>query len=157
MSLNDQDWRPITFQGVTFPATLMGISILEPVLGIIDEELGEWLWRLPNCCGVTKRAPAEKCVRCALRAANLMLEHRQRVHDGIRNRLTPHGFDAETTYQDWIVALQRIVELSKAECGDCSWSAPSHPSDRYKTASDAERFMMALKRAKAHLHDTGDA
>jgi len=34
------DWRPITFQGVTFPATLMGISVLDSVLRIADEELG---------------------------------------------------------------------------------------------------------------------
>ena len=40
MTLDDYEWRPITFQGVTFPATVMGISILEPVLDITDRELG---------------------------------------------------------------------------------------------------------------------
>ena|SRR5450756_882220 len=144
MHLNDKDWRPITFQGITFPATLMGISILEPILSITDEELGEWLWRLPICSGVTNSAPAERCARCAQRVADLMLEQRQQVLDGIRDRLTPHGFDAETTYRDWIVALQRIVELSAVTSGDCSWSAPLHPSDKFKTAADAERFIAAL-------------
>jgi len=52
MPLDDYEFRPITFQGVTFPATLMGISILEPVLGIEDEDLGDWLWRLPICSGL---------------------------------------------------------------------------------------------------------
>ena len=156
MPSNEQDWTPITFQDVTFPATLMGISILEPVLDIADEELGEWLWRLPICRGVTKRAPAERCARCAQRAVDLMLEQRQLVLDGIRERLTPHGFDAESTYRDWVVALQRIAELSRAASGDCIWSAPSHPNDKCKTAADAERFMAALERARANLHETGN-
>src|SRR5882757_6754896 len=111
MPLDEQKWRPITFQGVTFPATLMGVSILEPVLCIADEELGDWLWRLPICCGVEKRAPAEVCVRCAQKTIDLMLEHRQQVLDGIRGRLGPHGFDADTTYRDWIITFQRIVSL----------------------------------------------
>src|SRR5436190_5762621 len=147
MPLSEKDWRPITFQGVTFPATLMGISILEPVLGITDKDLGEWLWRLPICCGVTKSAPAERCGRCAQRATDLMLEQRQRVLDGIRDRLAPHGFDAESTYRDWMVALQRIAELSRVASGDCSWSAPSHPTDM--KPADFRRLAAALERARA--------
>jgi len=157
MASDDYEFRPITFQGVTFPSTLMGISILEPVLGIMDEDVADWLWRLPICCGVTKKAPADRCARCAQRAADLMLEQRQRVLDGIRDRLTPSGFDAETTYRDWLLALQRIVELSAAAGGDCSWSAPSHPNDSYKTAADVKRLMGALDRARADLHDTGNS
>jgi hypothetical protein len=144
MTLNERDWRPITFEGVTFPATLMGISILESVLGITDEELGEWLWRFPICRGITKSASAEKCIRCAQRTADLMLEQRQRVLDGVRDHLVPHGFDPETTYRDWLVALQQIVELSAAAEGDCSWSAPAHPDDSIKSAADVERFMRNL-------------
>jgi hypothetical protein len=140
MPLNEQDWRPITFQGVTFPATLMGISILEPVLDITDANLGDWLWRLPICCGITKSAPAERCARYAQQAADLMLEQRQQVLAGIRERLAPHGFDPESTYRDWIVALQRIVELSMAATGDCLWSAPMHPKDSIKTAAEVEKL-----------------
>jgi len=147
MAFDDYNFRPITFQGVTFPATLMGVSILEPVLGITDEDLGSWLWRLTICCGVTKSAPAERCARCAQRAADLMLEQRQRVLDGIRDRLMRHGLDAETTYRDWLLALQRIVELSEAASGDCSWSAPIHPNDSCQTGADVERFLSALDRA----------
>ena len=44
MPFDDYDFRPITFQGVTFPATLMGIDILEPMLDIQDEGL----WYLYN-------------------------------------------------------------------------------------------------------------
>lgn len=139
MAFDDYEFRPITFQGVTFPATLMGISILEPVLGITDEDVADWLWRLPICCGMTKSAPAERCARCAQRAADLMLEQRKRVLDGIRERLIPLGFDVETTYRDWLLALERIIELSAAVSGDCSWSAPLYPNDRYKTAADAKR------------------
>ena len=152
MALDDYEFRPITFPGVTFPATLMGISILEPVLGIMDEDLGDWLWRLPICCGMTKRAPADRCARCARRAADLMLEHRRRVLDGIRDRLSSHGFDAENTYRDWLLALQRIVELSLAASDDCFWSALLHPSDRNLTSADAKRLLEALGRASTDLH-----
>ena len=154
MPLKEQDWRPITFQGVTFPATLMGISILEPVLGITDEDFGDWLSQLQICRGVTKSAPAERCARCARQAADLLLEQRQRVLDGIRDRLTPHGFDAESTYRDWIVALQRIAELSRAASGDCSWSAPSHPKDM--KPADWRRLDTALEQSRAKFLETGE-
>jgi len=131
----------------------MAISILEPVLDIRDEDVGDWLWRLSICRGVTKRAPAEKCARCAQIAADLMLEQRQRVLDGIRERLSSHGFDAEATYREWISAFQRIVELSRAASGECEWSAPAHPSDPYKSRADAERFLGALDRGISRLSD----
>ena len=152
MSLN-RDYRPITFQGETFPATLMAISILEPLLDIADEDLSDWLWRLPICSGVTRSAPAERCARCAQKAADLMLEQRARVIDGIRVRLASHGFDTEVTYQEWIAALQRIVELSRASSGECAWSAPAHPSNPYKSKADAERLMDALELERARLLD----
>jgi hypothetical protein len=152
MSLDEQDWRPITFQGVTFPATLMGISILEPVLGITDEELGGWLWRLPICKGVAKSAPAEKCAQCAQQVVDLMLEHREQVLEGIRDRLAPYGFDPEVTYRDLIAALQRIVELSRAVNGDCVWSAPAHPNDQFQTRDDVQRLQEARQKARADLN-----
>jgi len=127
--IDDDEFRPITFQGEIFPATLMGISILEPVLDVIDDELGDWLWKLSNCRGVTKRAAAEQCARCARLAVDLLLEHRQRVLDGIRDRLQPHDFEPETTCRDWLLALQRIAELSDVAEGECIWSAPSHARD----------------------------
>jgi len=153
MALDDYNWRQITFQGVTFPPTLMGISILDPVLGITDEELGEWLWRLPICCGLPKRAPAAMCARCARLAADLMLGHRQRVLDGIRDRLAEHGFDPEATYRDWLLALQRIAELSAAADEDCVWSAPLHPRDPLKSEADGQRFVDTLTKPK--LGDAG--
>jgi hypothetical protein len=149
MAFDDYEFRPITFQGVTFPATLMGISILGPLLANADEEVADWLWRLPICCGVTKSAPADRCARCAQQAGDLMLEQRQRVLDGIRDRLASHRFDADSTYRDWLLALQRIVELSLAASGDCFWSAPLHPRDKYKTAADAKRLLDALNRFRA--------
>ena len=119
MALDEKQWRPITFEGVTFPATLMGVDTLEVILNITEEELGEWLWRLSICRGVTKRAPSDKCVRCAQKAIDLMLESRQRVLDGIRERLGPHGFDADTTYVDWITAFQQIRDLSAKAESEC--------------------------------------
>jgi len=126
MRLDEKDWRPITFQGVTFPATLMGVSILEPVLDVRDREFIDWVWGLRTCCGRERSAPAEFCVRLAQRTTDLMLEHRHRVLEGIRERLGPHGFDADTTYRDWITALQRIASLSASVTSDCVWSAPAH-------------------------------
>jgi hypothetical protein len=152
MPLDDYEFRPITFQGVTFPATLMAIDLLGPVLDIQDEDLGDWLWRLPICRGFPKRTTAERCARCARQAADLMLEHRQQVLDGIQERLAPHGFDAETTYRDWLLAMQRIAELSAVTDGECVWSAPSHSRDTFKTEADVLRFIDTISK-----HDTGNA
>lgn len=82
MTLEEREWRPITFQGVTFPATLMGVSILEQVLGIKDRELIDWVWGLCVCCGRERSAPAElggimvaimKCVHPLLLAGVALL------------------------------------------------------------------------------------
>lgn len=148
MPLNPKDWRPITFQGVVLPSTLMAASVLEPVLEIEDEEIGAWLWHLTICRGVTKSSPADICTRCAQRLLDLMLDQRQRVLDGIREHLSPLGFVAEETYHDWILAFQQIIMLSKAADGDCTWSAPSHPDDRFKSAADVERFLRILDNLK---------
>ena len=141
MKIDNYEWRPITVQGVTFPATVMGISVLGAVLRTADEELGNWLWRLRVCCGFTKSAPAEQCARCARQAAALMLDHRAQVLDGIRENLSEYGFDPETTYRDWLLALQRIAELSAAAEGDCHWSAPVHPRDTFKSEDDVLHFL----------------
>jgi len=154
MQLDEQEWRPITFQGVTFPATLMGVSILEPVLSIRDREFTDWVWGLRVCSGKERSAPSESCARLARRTIELMLEHRQQVLEGIRERLGPHGFDAETTFRDWIGAFQRIQDLSAGAEGNCVWSAPSHPKDR--TPPDWRRLEAALERAKAKFLETGE-
>jgi hypothetical protein len=154
MPPNEQDFRPITFQGVRFPATLMAIDIL---MYLADEEwgeeseLGSWLFRLSVCRGITKDAPAERCARCAQQTIDLMLEHRKRVLDEIQARLVPLGCEVEATYRDWILALQRIVELSNATDGDCFWSAPLHKSDPIQNAQDAKRFLRNLERARDNL------
>jgi hypothetical protein len=152
--LDDYEWRPITFQGVKFPATLMGVSILEPVLGIKDPEFIDWVWGLRVCCGRERNAPAEFCARLAQRSVDLMLEHRQQVLDGIRERLGLHGFDADTTFRDWITAFQRIHDLSAGIRGDCVWSAPPHPKDM--KAADWQRLDDALERARKKFLETGE-
>ena len=138
-SLDDGDWRVITFQGEMFPPSLMGISILEAVLDIEEEELGDWLWRLPICKGCTKTAAAERCARCATDAMNLMLERRPKVLEGIAERLADQGFDPEITYREWIVSLQHIAELSARAEECCEWSAPRHATDA--SAAEAKQFM----------------
>lgn len=154
MALNDFEWRPITFQGVTFPATLMGVSILEPLIGGEDREFSEWVWGLRTCCGRQRSAPADFCARLAQRTVDLMLEHRQQVLDGIRERLGPHGFDADATFRDWITAFQRIHTLSTGTDGDCVWSAPSHPKDM--KPADRHRLDAALERVRAKFLETGE-
>ncbi|WP_035609691.1 hypothetical protein [Haloferula sp. BvORR071] len=140
---NEQDWRPITFEGVVLPPSLMGISILEAVLDIEEEELAAWLWRLPICKGLRKSAPAERCARCAEQTLNLMLEHREQVTAGITERLALQGLDPEATYREWAAALVRIMELSKKVRGHrhCHWSAPAHASDHYAGAESAKLLL----------------
>jgi hypothetical protein len=140
MAFDDYNFRPITFQGVTFPATLMGISVFLSMFDIPEEDfLGDWIWRLSNCRGVSKRAPAERCAECARRTADLMLENRQKILDHIRENLASYGLDPEETYRDWLLALQKIAELSAIADGECVWSAPLHPRDPYKTPAEVER------------------
>ena len=83
-----------------------------------------------------------------------MLEHRQQVLDGIRERLGPQGFDADMTFRDWIMAFQRIHDLSAGIEGDCVWSAPLHPNDM--KAADWQRLDAALERARKKLLETGE-
>jgi hypothetical protein len=154
MKLDDYEFRPITFQGVTFPATLMAVSILEPVLDIRDREFIDWVWELRVCCGRKRTAPAEFCARLAQKSIDLMLEHRERVLDGIRKRLGPYGFDADATFRDWIFAFQRIRELSLGTKGDCVWSAPTHPKDM--KPADWQRLNAALEQARKQVLETGD-
>ena len=154
MTLDDQDWRPITFQGVTFPPTLMGISVLEPILKLTEREMIDWVLGLPVCCGIKKRAPAEVCARCARQTIDLMLDHRFDVLEGIRTRLGPHGFEPEATYRDWFLAMQQILELSKRAEDECVWSAPRHPNDM--TKADLERLNAALDKKKAEFEKGGD-
>jgi hypothetical protein len=154
MAFDDYEFRSITFQGVTFPATLMGVSILEPVLGIRDHEFIDWVWGLRVCCGRERGAPAEFCVRLAQRTVDLMLEHRQQVLDGIRECLGPHGFDADTTFRDWILAFERIQSLSAEVEGNCVWSAPTHPRDM--KPADWKRLGSALDRAREQFLKTGN-
>jgi len=150
MALGKKDWRPIAFQGVTFPATLMGISILVSVFDLEeDDDMGTWLWRLSVCRGVTKEATAERCARCAQQAIDLMLENRQSVLDGIRDNLGPCGFPVEHTYRDWIHALQRIVKISNSTSGNCFWSAPLHSEDSIQNAADARRYLQNLNKARS--------
>ena len=134
----------------------MGASILQPVLAITDRELIDWLWSLRICCGVQKSASADVCARCSQKLSDLMLEHRQRVLEGIKERLGPHGFDADETYRDWMMAFDQIIRLSVKSESECVWSAPSHPNDRYKGRAGRQQLMDALEKARKRLLGEGN-
>jgi hypothetical protein len=66
--------------------------------------------------------------------------------------LGPHGFDADTTFVDWITAFQQIRNLSAKAESECIWSAPSHPEDK---PADWQAFMLALERERERLTKSG--
>jgi hypothetical protein len=84
----------------------------------------------------------------------LLLEHRQKVLEGIRDRLGPHGFDADVTYRDWIIAIQHIASLSANADAECVWSAPAHPKDM--TPADWQRLILALEREGVRPNEDGN-
>ena len=141
MDIDTKHWRPITFQGVTLPPAMMAISVLESIVEIQDEEASRWLWHFPICCGVTKTAPADQCVRFAQKAVDVMLEHRPIILEGIGDRLGEAGFDPETTYGDWLQGLRCIIELGRASGGECVWTAPEHIDDQIQSEADAQRLL----------------
>jgi hypothetical protein len=145
MTPDDFNWRPITFQGIVFPPTVMAISTLDSILEM-DDQLGEWLWRFPICCGITKSAPADRCEQFARQLVDLMLQHPERVLAGIHSELGEFGFDADATYHAWLAALRQIESLSRLATNECRWSAPSHPRDPLQNQSDFERFATAFNR-----------
>jgi hypothetical protein len=152
MPLDDFEFRPITFQGVRFPPTLMGIAVLAPVLGAKDRELAAWLTGLPACRGFTRKAPAEYCARCARLAMERMRELRWLVIAELRAQLEPRGIHPEAAYLDWMQSLQRIADLSAAAREICVWSAPWHPRDSQEAEAATVRWIEARSRQEP---DTG--
>ena len=136
----DYDFRPITFEGVQLAPSVMGISVLEPIIDEMNDRTGEWIWRLPICCGVTKSAGARLCYEASTDALNLMLEHRALVLIEIAERFPDAPFSAEQAYEEWATALASIQKVSAGREDTCEWSAPSHSDDPIQTAEDAERF-----------------
>lgn len=144
--LSKDDWRPISFEGTVFPPTVMGISILSSVLPNLDEELEFWLWSFPICKGVIKSKPAEECRRCANRASDLMLDHRDIVLASITERLGSYGFVASVTYRDWIFSLKQIAEIASRTTGECEWSAPALLGEKEKMLEQFELWEKLLKK-----------
>jgi hypothetical protein len=142
----DYHFRPITFEGVTFRSSVMGISVLEPIIPEMDDESAEWIWRFPICSGTTKSAPAALCHRSVTKIIDLMLEHREAVLAGIVERFSDAPFDVEGIYSEWVSALTTIQRITRDRFDDCSWSAPSHPKDAIQTSSDVTKMLAALDR-----------
>lgn len=125
--LDPEEWPAIRFEGELLPQSLRGISIL------IDrdfmERTGDWIWRLPHCKEVWKVAEANWCITSATEIIDHLLEHRDEVSTEIRDRLGPHGFDGDTTIDEWLRALTRIQYLARSSGGTCRWIA-GEPTDR---------------------------
>ena len=145
MQIDPKEWRPIKFEGVIMPQSLMAITVLGEALPEIDDETDNWLWELAICCGRTKLGSARDCVRFSEVALNAVLSHKLRVQDHVRIHLQQNGFDPETTCAEWLSSLTEILHLSRASTtGQCSWSAPSHPDDLLGNKDGVDRFIRAL-------------
>ena len=145
-------WRPIIFEGEAFPPTLMGISVLGYLFPGEPDDLIDWHDSIRDC----RPTDLQQCRAFALRSYALMLEHRQAVLDGITERLTPHGFDVEITYRDWLTALSRIAELFAGRGGDCDISCTNYSQDYFEQAAWAECARRTLAKL-AKIDESGNA
>lgn len=150
--LDEYEWREITFEGETFPATSMGISIVEPAMDLPETDLGSWLWSLSICKGSTKSSSRDECMQHSGDALNIFLERRSELLAAISERPSPFGFSPEETDRDWVLSMQRIHELSKGTIDTCSWSAPSHHRDDPNYGKTLLKFLIspAIRAMKKH-------
>ena len=147
MNLDSYDWRPITFQGETFPPSFMGVSILVEILPVSDEVV-DWLWSLRICCGREQNASAATCARFSGIVGEQLLTHREQVIEGIQDRLGSHGFEAGSAYDDWVTCFGRIADLSAKSKGECVWSAPTHPNDPFASEAGKKKQLDLMDRAR---------
>lgn len=141
--LDIEHWRPITFEGTEFPASLMGIDIMFSENGISDGA-AEWLAKLSTCRGFEKSSPAEVCCCSSRNVIDFIEGDPQAVIDRIQSNLAEHGFDPQITLSEWSDSLKRIETISANTTGNCSWIAPSHESAVIKTKEDAQKLMDAI-------------
>jgi len=137
-TLDPEEWPSIRFEGELLPQSVSGISIL------IDRELtestGDWIWRLPHCKEVWKDGEADWCIESATEIIDHLLEFRTEVVAEIRERLGPHGFEAQTTIDEWLAALTRVQVLANSSGGTCRWIAGA-PTER---AEETRRKILAF-------------
>ena len=131
----DSDYRAINFEGTVFPQSVMGISTLEPILKslnevVLSDDIAEWVWRFPICCGVTKTAPSKLCAKSAQALSDLMLENRNEVLEKIEKQFSDTPFSAAQVFSDWIMALNEIHKIATRREEDCEWSAQALPEDQ---------------------------
>lgn len=126
-SLDKEEWPQIRFEGQLLPQSLKGISIL--IDRDFTERTGDWIWRLPHCKEVLKEGEADWCISSAAEIIDHLLEYRKEVSSEIRDRLGPHGFDGNTTVDEWLTALGHIQSLARASGGTCRWIA-GEPTER---------------------------
>ena len=136
--LNPEDWPSIRFEGELLPQSVSGISIL--IDRDFTELTGDWIWRLPHCKEVWKEGESEWCITSATEIINHLLEYRTEVAAEIHERLGPHGFDSQTTIDEWLTALASIQSLAKSSSNSCRWIA-GEPTQR---AEDSRRRLLAF-------------
>ena len=119
--------RPIVFEGVPLPRSVMAISLLAAVAEARDRELAGWLASFPDCRANPRSAASLTCFLLAGRARDLMLDERETVLAQIEAHLG--GFDPKGTYGEWITALQRVSELAAQTEDECEWFAPAVPGE----------------------------
>jgi hypothetical protein len=118
--LDAVDWPTIQFEGELMPQSLSAISIL--IYRPLAERTLDWIWRLPHCKEVWKEGDADWCKSSAAEISDHLLDHRDEIITEIQERLGPHGFDAQATFEEWLMGLSRIRSLSSKN-GTCFWIA----------------------------------
>lgn len=119
--LDTEYWIPIKFEGELLPQSVSGLSIL--IHQDFTDLTKDWIWSLPHCSEVWKSGAADWCLSSASEISNYLLKHKTKIITEIQERLSPHGFDADITFSEWITALSRIRQLAESSTGECSWIA----------------------------------
>ena len=122
LSSGNEAWRPIRFEGVELPPSLMAISILI-LVDDFTEKTGDWIWKLPHCQGVRKSGSSRWCRDSAREIMKYLMENRGDVLAMIRERLQPHGLEPEQTFEEWMESLLKIAVIAEGMEGYCHWIA----------------------------------
>jgi hypothetical protein len=136
--LNTQEWPAIEFQSELLPQSLSAIHILIDLP--LSERTLDWIWKLPHCKEVWKSGEADWCIASATEITDYFLDHKDEIVEEIRDRLGPHEFDGDATFNEWVTALDRIRILAESADSECHWIA-GEPTER---AEEARRRILAF-------------
>lgn len=140
--LNPEDWPSIRYENELLPQSISGISIL--INCPLTERTADWIWRFCHCKGVWKNGEAQWCIDSVIEILGYIEEYRFEIISEIKERLEPHGFNAETTITEWREALKLIKKLSDLVDGDCQWIS-SEPEDLEEKSHRFSTFIGTLE------------